>query len=94
MNGLAGQHRSYLDRNQFQQWFEIERLVERLLQVVELSQAVDGVEQILPLFLVLLCRPEGGDGEFCEPFKRVQRGLGKRVAEGDDLEGPYQFLLT
>ena len=93
MNGLARQHRRYLDRNQFQQGLEIERLVERFFQVIELGQAVDGIEQILPLLLVLLCRPEGSDGQFREPFKRLQRGLGKRVAEADDLEGPDQFLL-
>ena len=54
---------------------------------------MDGIEQILPLLLVLLCRPEGSHGQLRQSFKRLQRGLGKWVVEADDLECPDQFLI-
>jgi hypothetical protein len=60
MNGLASKYRSNLHRDESDYGIEIEGGVERLLEIVELRHAMDGVEEVVTLLLKILCGQESG----------------------------------
>ncbi len=63
MNGLTRDHCPNFHRDEGDDRVEVEGGVQRLLEIVELSHSMDGVEQVLTLLLKILRSQKSGRGQ-------------------------------
>ena len=93
VDSLAGEHGNRLGRNLSDDLIELKSRVQRLLEVVELRHAVDGVEQFLALGVGILRGQDSRSGKADDRGKFFDDFWFKGSGKSEDLNGADQLVF-